>query len=334
MKKIELFILMLCCFFSSGAAPYVLIYENGSMKTYYNVGRDGDGIDSLVFSPNYSFFCVGNGRYVEFAEGNVQYQPSTKSWRFAENPWDVVGEDNLKVNDSTYTGWIDLFYYSREDNNFGLEYSSSGEFVDWGVNFGGENKNVYSYRYDTVYGASYLPSEYETLLREEHRKEVIDVDVDCSMSHITGECDTTYTYVDINEYDYVKKVLLDVVYVVEGWHVLTASEWRHLNDYRPNAKYLKFEATLHEVNGWVYLPDDFVNPGVKISYESVNALDDVAWGKLKAVGAVFFPSAGSRDGEEYQKDAWNYHRGGPNSYDYTGTVVAASVRLVRRARAK
>lgn len=328
MKKIELFILMLCCFFSSGANPYVLIYENGGLKKAFNAGDDG--IDSLVFSPK-SFFRVSNGRYVEFAEGNVQYQPSTKSWRFAENPWDVVGEDNLKVNDSTYTGWIDLFYYSREDNNFGMEnYSSSGEFVDWGVNFGGENKNVYSYRYDTVYGASYLPYEYETLLREEHRKEVIDVDVDCSMSHITGECDTTYTYVDINEYDYVKKVLLDVVYVVEGWHVLTASEWDYLNDYRPNAKYLKFEATLHEVNGWVYLPDDFVNPDVKISYGSVNALDDVAWGKLKAVGAVFFPSAGSRDGEEYQKDAWVYHTGGPDSY--SRAYRAASVRLVRRAK--
>lgn len=315
---------MLCCFFSSGAAPCVLIYENGSVKNAFNVGDDG--IDSLVFSPNYSFFCVGNGKYVEFAEGNVQYQPSTKSWRFAENPWDVVGEDNLKVNDSTYTGWIDLFYYSREDNNFGLEYSYSGEFVDWGVNFGGEYKKIYEY--ETIYGASYLPSEYETLLREEHRKEVGDVD--CSMSHITGECDTTYVYID--EYDYVKKVLRDVVYVVEEWHVLTASEWDSLNDSRPNAKYLKFEATLHEVNGWVYLPDDFVNPGVKISYESVNALDDVAWGKLKAVGAVFFPSAGSRDGEEYQKDAWVYHTGGPDSY--SRAYRAASVRLVRRARAK
>lgn len=321
MKKIELFILMLCCFFSSGAAPYVFIYENGGVKKAFNVGDVG--IDSLVFSPN-SFFCVGIGKYVEFAEGNVQYQPSTKSWRFAENPWDVVGEDNLKVNDSTYTGWIDLFYYSREDNNFGLEYSSSGEFVDWGVNFGGEYKKIYEY--DTIYGASYLPSEYETLLREEHRKEVGNVDVDCSMSHITGECDTTYTYVYIDEYDYVKKELLDVVYVVEEWHVLTASEWYCLNNSRPNAKYLKFEATLHEVNGWVYLPDDFVNPGVKISYESVNALDDVAWGKLKAVGAVFFPSAGSRDGEEYQKDAWVYHTGGQ------GTNGAASVRLVRRAK--
>ena len=321
MKKIELFILMLCCFFSSGAAP-CLIYENGSVKYAFNVGDDG--IDSLVFSPN-SFFCVGDGKYVEFAEGNVQYQPSTKSWRFAENPWDVVGEDNLKVHDSTYTGWIDLFYYSREDNNFGLEYSSSGEFVDWGVNFGGEYKKIYEY--ETIYGASYLPSEYETLLREEHRKEVGDVD--CSMSHITGECDTTYVYID--EYDYVKKVLRDVVYVVEEWHVLTASEWDSLNDSRPNASYLKFEATLHEVNGWVYLPDDFVNPGVKISYGSVNALDDVAWGKLKAVGAVFFPSAGSRDGEEYQKDAWVYHTGlGSYSREYR----AASVRLVRRARAK
>ena len=41
MKKIELFILMLCCFFSSGAVPSVLIYENGSVKNAFNIGDDG-----------------------------------------------------------------------------------------------------------------------------------------------------------------------------------------------------------------------------------------------------------------------------------------------------
>ena len=93
-------------------------------------------------------FSVGTDKKVQFSKGNLQYQASTNTWRFAENQWDYVGnagygtvlENNIKCNNefisTTYSGWIDLFgwgtgknpTYSQKDN------SSYRTFVDWGTN--------------------------------------------------------------------------------------------------------------------------------------------------------------------------------------------------------
>ena len=53
-------------------------------------------------------FSVAEGSYVNFSKGNLQYQASTDTWRFAENQWDCVGPDNANISE-TYDGWIDLF---------------------------------------------------------------------------------------------------------------------------------------------------------------------------------------------------------------------------------
>lgn len=39
-------------------------------------------------------FLTANGEYIQFAPGNLQYQASTGTWRFAENQYDVIGEGN------------------------------------------------------------------------------------------------------------------------------------------------------------------------------------------------------------------------------------------------
>lgn len=66
-------------------------------------------------------FSVSPNKLVYFSKGNLQYQASTNTWRFAENQWDYVGDategnvymDDVKCNNSyisqTYNGWIDLF---------------------------------------------------------------------------------------------------------------------------------------------------------------------------------------------------------------------------------
>jgi hypothetical protein len=53
-------------------------------------------------------FSVSATKKVVFSVGNLQYKPSTKTWRFAEHQYDCVGLDNAKISD-TYDGWIDLF---------------------------------------------------------------------------------------------------------------------------------------------------------------------------------------------------------------------------------
>ena len=80
-------------------------------------------------------FSVSSTKRVYFAKGNLQYQASTKKWRFAENQWDVLGEANSKISDKN-SGWIDLFGWGTGSNptknsTNNKEYAS---FADWGKN--------------------------------------------------------------------------------------------------------------------------------------------------------------------------------------------------------
>ena len=80
-------------------------------------------------------FSVSSTKRVYFAKGNLQYQASTKKWRFAENQWDVLGEANSKISDKN-SGWIDLFGWGTGSNptknaTNNKEYAS---FTDWGKN--------------------------------------------------------------------------------------------------------------------------------------------------------------------------------------------------------
>ena len=81
------------------------------------------------------FTINADGDQVWFSQGNLQYQASTGTWRFAENQYDYVGEDNENIS-TTYSGWIDLFGWGTGNNPtltslFNSDYST---FVDWGSN--------------------------------------------------------------------------------------------------------------------------------------------------------------------------------------------------------
>ena len=63
-------------------------------------------------------FSVSESRQVRFSKGNLQYQASTDTWRFAEHQYDVIGKDNEKIS-ATYDGWIDLFGWATSGYDHG-----------------------------------------------------------------------------------------------------------------------------------------------------------------------------------------------------------------------
>ena len=84
-------------------------------------------------------FSVGEGKYVSFSQGNLQYQQSTDEWRFAREQYEYIGAENIK--DGALADKIDLFGWSANNTTapFGVSTSMSasdyaGDFVDWGVN--------------------------------------------------------------------------------------------------------------------------------------------------------------------------------------------------------
>ncbi len=57
-------------------------------------------------------FSVADGRRVRFSRGNLQYQASTKTWRFAEHQYDIIGDNpgnTTETGRDTQSEWIDLF---------------------------------------------------------------------------------------------------------------------------------------------------------------------------------------------------------------------------------
>ena len=102
-------------------------------------------------------FAISATDTVAFSRGNLQYQPSTSTWRFAENQWDFVGTANGRIRHYqystegwvwTYKGWLDLFGWGTGNNPTASTSTNSnyGSFTDWGRNAisnGGKKANLW-----------------------------------------------------------------------------------------------------------------------------------------------------------------------------------------------
>lgn len=94
-----------------------------------------------------SLFSIAPDKQARFSRGNLQYQASTKTWRFAENQYDYIGQDNSKIS-STNDGWIDLFGHGTSGWNSGKTkayqpFSKSEEAKDYFVgSLTGKNKQA------------------------------------------------------------------------------------------------------------------------------------------------------------------------------------------------
>ena len=101
-------------------------------------------------------FSVRPDKQVRFSQGNLQYQASTNTWRFADSQLDYIGEANANISE-TYNGWIDLFAWgtsgynhgavcyqpwsTNQDNRFYYAYGNMNNYLyngngqaDWGYN--------------------------------------------------------------------------------------------------------------------------------------------------------------------------------------------------------
>ena len=94
----------------------------------------GDGTSSGVSSNGTLVkgeFTVARGKKVYFSRGNLQYQASTNTWRFAEHQWDMIGDGNENISPN-YDGWIDLFGCGTSGYNGKNPYMTSKERADYG----------------------------------------------------------------------------------------------------------------------------------------------------------------------------------------------------------
>lgn len=229
-----------------------------------NGGDIGGGNSNVPEGAADGVFSVSSSQKVYISIGNLQYQASTSTWRFAEHPWDYVGNSangNVDGSDNElisahYSGWIDLFgwgtsgydcgnvcyqpYYSSQvDVNYGPwgNYDLTGSYAncDWGV-------------YNKISNGGNVARKWRT---------------------------PTYP-----EWNYI-----------------------FFNRQTPsNIRFVK--ARVNGVNGMIILPDDwetsvytFSKPNDGTSSYASNTITETIWKtKLQINGAVFLPAAGERMG--------------------------------------
>ena len=216
-------------------------------------------------------FSVSADKKVYFCKGNLQYQPSSNTWRFAEKQYTLL-DDNPETHTTTsYTAtsidWIDLF--------------------GWGMWLDEINDK------SMITNTSTDNSEYAPTLSEKNNS---DTSLD------------DYLLDDYVEY-YVFANNKKTVDGVE-WMTLSYSEWYYLRFIRNNGSDLWGVAMVNGVNGMIILPDQWLDPepdgkvfrsgvasnnGVEY-FKTLNEYTAEQWSMMEAAGAVFLPAAGCRKG--------------------------------------
>ena len=120
-------------------------------------------------------FSVSATKKVEFSKGNLQYQASTDTWRFAPNQYSYIGDDNANASE-TYDGWIDLFGWGSSGHSHG-----SIAYQPWNTNYEFNEHYAYGSYYanlndedgtadwgcNPISNGGNLPNQWRTLTQDE-----------------------------------------------------------------------------------------------------------------------------------------------------------------------
>lgn len=87
----------------------------GAQQTFTTLSLSGGDVPTGAAN---GVFSVSDTQMVYFSKGNLQYQASTNTWRFAEHQYDCVGNANANISES-YSGWIDLYGWATSGYNHG-----------------------------------------------------------------------------------------------------------------------------------------------------------------------------------------------------------------------
>ena len=124
-------------------AAIEFIHEINNNSGGNNGGNNGGG-NSIPDGIINGKFSVSASQKVYFSKGNLQYQPSTCLWRFAEHQYDYIGNANSDIG-QYYTNWIDLFGWGTSDFAHGATcyqpYSTSQNHNDY-LAYGSASANL------------------------------------------------------------------------------------------------------------------------------------------------------------------------------------------------
>ena len=270
-------------------SPSAKTFEDGK---YYAI--------TVGLSKKVNGFSISPTQQIEFAHGNLQYQPSTGTWRIARNQYDFVGfeyayasngildrysehgpEDNFSMVNTSYTGWIDLFGWNTANNGintslYARDYAhTQTDFVDWGHNP----------IYDPKANKTWPADTWRTLSMEEYQYMLFSRE---NASQLVGTASIE---------DHPNGPVKGIIILPDDFVLPTGLSFKGVNQthsYTSGYKYTyKDNVAMYDVTPSYFASDDYVFNQNRYTLED--------WGKLEAAGAVFLPAAGERQ-MQYKQD--------------------------------
>lgn len=207
------------------------------------------------------FTISASGGKVQFSQGNLQYQASTNTWRFATNQYDYIGNAAGNTSpSSTQTAWIDYFNWGTSGYNHGANccqpWSTSTTRSDYYA-YGSSSKNLYDAKDD---------------------------------NSMRGKADWGYNAISNGGNT-----------ENSGWRVLTKDEWAYLINTRSETyRYAKGtihgkNGLMLFPDGFT-LPTGVSISNANTTDASYTSYSDETWTALEAAGVVFLPATGMRNG--------------------------------------
>lgn len=167
-----------------GVAPAHYSYNYSRALSNNALGRNVLGVAQIavtgastyVTEVNRGLFTINSsGNKVRFSQGNLQYQASSGTWRFAANQYDYIGKaagnTTAASGRPTQTAWIDYFGWGTSGYNYKYPYMISGTPADYGDG----NNTITGTEYDwgihnAISNGGNAPNLWRTLAKEEWQK--------------------------------------------------------------------------------------------------------------------------------------------------------------------
>ena len=252
---------------------------------------------NLDVAPKEGEFTVDeHGGTISFAPGNLQYQHSTGTFRFASIQSETIGSGRGNAWDITYIGdaWMDLFC--------------------WGTSgYDNTANDPYAVRFSP---ASRVPQNNEHtagIINEEHNRWGCGPSYD--MPGIEPSLVGTSANYDWGVYNAIYNPRTNTIDPAGTWRTPTAEEMDYIINTRTTSSGVRYaKAQVAQVwpraNGLIIVPDDwdasiytFNNPNTPTSSYSSNDVSRADWKVLERAGCVFLPCGGSQamDGWEIEQ---------------------------------
>ena len=266
---------------SGNIAIYAAVGKDLYKKTVSGTTLDAGKIYPVAVKPTLvkgalsGLFRIGEN-LIFFSQGNLQYQGSTNSWRFATHQYNYIGNAaGNTVPSASQTEWMDLFGWGTSGWDNGKRvayqpYSTSENYSDYGVTDPKTAYETLTGEYANgdwgVYNSAQLGAGWRTMTRNEWRYLIYSR---TTTGTVNGTSNAIYTNA---------KILTDG----SGTEGLT-----------------------YNICGVILFPDEFDGSASYsgVTWGTINNVSDwsttcttTGWEALEAAGCVFLPAAGSRSG--------------------------------------